>query len=421
MEMQINKIKIDNFKGISSIEFRPKKINLIVGRNNTGKTTLLESVYLLFNPNEIKEIYPKYTSEIIKSGSRYSEIAATLFRKKTKISLKIMKPEREEAIRAFEEYLIKTFEDVLKKNKIEISEKLKEELEKRIQEWTTPELISYVSKTSLFLIENNNKKKEVYSLNHRGESRQILEIVEKSIKYLKSIPILKSNRNILHNLDEVKYQFLFEMLEAGEYLHTDVDFSSRNVFLVKNLLEALKYRFKEAEDSQQKKKKILDMEFDIEPIIKRYILVENFERFEFDYVRFKDKSLVPFSFLGDGFKTIVSLLCYCVSLKNINGKIILLDEPEIHMHPGYVKELVKFIVKFSREKNIQFFISTHSMDIIDIFLDADIFSKEDREYLENELLVLRMDKIGDQNLSEWLNYEGAKNTKDELLLDLRGI
>ena len=35
--MVFKKIEINNFKCIDKLEFKPKKINLIVGRNNTGK------------------------------------------------------------------------------------------------------------------------------------------------------------------------------------------------------------------------------------------------------------------------------------------------------------------------------------------------------------------------------------------------
>ena len=52
--MQIKELKIENFKGISYLKFSPKKINLIVGRNNTGKTSVLEAIDLLFNTVKLR-------------------------------------------------------------------------------------------------------------------------------------------------------------------------------------------------------------------------------------------------------------------------------------------------------------------------------------------------------------------------------
>ncbi|NIM17771.1 MAG: AAA family ATPase, partial [Candidatus Aminicenantes bacterium] len=45
------KIKIENFRGINLLEFKePKQFNLIVGENNSCKTTVLESIFILTGP-----------------------------------------------------------------------------------------------------------------------------------------------------------------------------------------------------------------------------------------------------------------------------------------------------------------------------------------------------------------------------------
>jgi predicted ATPase len=45
------KIKIENFRGISQLQFNDlKQFNLIVGKNNSCKTTVLESIFLLTGP-----------------------------------------------------------------------------------------------------------------------------------------------------------------------------------------------------------------------------------------------------------------------------------------------------------------------------------------------------------------------------------
>ncbi|MCP5105220.1 MAG: ATP-binding protein [bacterium] len=48
------KIKIENFRGITGLELKdPKQFNLFVGRNNCGKTSLLESIFLLTGPTNV--------------------------------------------------------------------------------------------------------------------------------------------------------------------------------------------------------------------------------------------------------------------------------------------------------------------------------------------------------------------------------
>ncbi len=47
MNNKIKRIRIENFKRIKRIEFEPKKVNIILGSNNTGKTSILEAIYLI--------------------------------------------------------------------------------------------------------------------------------------------------------------------------------------------------------------------------------------------------------------------------------------------------------------------------------------------------------------------------------------
>ncbi len=57
----INNIKVKNFKGFSDFEIKDfKQINIITGQNNSGKSSLLEAIGLLYNPvcaNSINRFY----------------------------------------------------------------------------------------------------------------------------------------------------------------------------------------------------------------------------------------------------------------------------------------------------------------------------------------------------------------------------
>jgi len=44
--MSIKKVRIQNYKGLEDLEFEPSRINIFVGRNNTGKSSALEAVAL---------------------------------------------------------------------------------------------------------------------------------------------------------------------------------------------------------------------------------------------------------------------------------------------------------------------------------------------------------------------------------------
>ena len=45
--MLINKVKINNFKNLIKFEFEPYNgMNILVGNNNEGKSTILEAIHL---------------------------------------------------------------------------------------------------------------------------------------------------------------------------------------------------------------------------------------------------------------------------------------------------------------------------------------------------------------------------------------
>ena len=48
---ELEHVEIEGFKGLEHVEFEPTDINLVTGRNNTGKTSFLEAIDLLYNPD----------------------------------------------------------------------------------------------------------------------------------------------------------------------------------------------------------------------------------------------------------------------------------------------------------------------------------------------------------------------------------
>ncbi len=158
-------------------------------------------------------------------------------------------------------------------------------------------------------------------------------------------------------------------------------------------------------------------------LIKEHELLKNFEGFGVDYsLVFKEGNRTwshPLDLMGDGFKAIVAFLQNTIS-DDVKNKVILIEEPELHMHPGYIRELMKFIIKFSNEKNIQFFMTSHSIDLIDSFLD-ETPSIDERNYLKNEFSILETGCVKTHFIPQILDYETALSDKKNLLADLRGV
>ena len=68
---------------------------------------------------------------------------------------------------------------------------------------------------------------------------------------------------------------------------------------------------------------------------------------------------IPLSQASSGEREIINFLLGIYAL-NIRGGVVIIDEPELHLHPHWQKLLLKLFKRFSEELNTQFVISTHA-------------------------------------------------------------
>ncbi|MBI5860293.1 MAG: AAA family ATPase, partial [Nitrosarchaeum sp.] len=64
---------------------------------------------------------------------------------------------------------------------------------------------------------------------------------------------------------------------------------------------------------------------------------------------------------GSGFLQILQMLTFIFAT---HSKIILLDEPDAHLHPSLQRVLMNLLVELSKQEKIQFVVATHSKEII---------------------------------------------------------
>jgi AAA15 family ATPase/GTPase len=93
--------------------------------------------------------------------------------------------------------------------------------------------------------------------------------------------------------------------------------------------------------------------------------VDNYHPFKnASFVQKKDNNQqIKLASLGSGYEMIFSLV-YAYHMARQSGKqlIVMIDEPELHMHPALQEQLIAFILKISQ--NAQIFMSTHSSLLI---------------------------------------------------------
>jgi ABC-type cobalamin/Fe3+-siderophores transport system ATPase subunit len=70
---------------------------------------------------------------------------------------------------------------------------------------------------------------------------------------------------------------------------------------------------------------------------------------------------IPLELLGTGYLQLIQIFCYILLF---NPKILLIDEPDIHLHPSVQEKLAQNLFQIARNQGIKIIMSTHSPFIV---------------------------------------------------------
>lgn len=70
---------------------------------------------------------------------------------------------------------------------------------------------------------------------------------------------------------------------------------------------------------------------------------------------------LPLELLGMGYIQLIQIFCY---IKLFNPKVLLIDEPDIHLHPSVQEKLSQLLSRVAKETGIKIILSTHSPFIV---------------------------------------------------------
>lgn len=346
--MFIQKITIKNFKCFQDKAFeslavpngeKGSGLNILIGENGNGKTTLLEAVnYLTLNSFSVQN---KLNISDFQDFKQPVEIVADMDKFRCDSSMDIYSMNEW----YFESSGIEFFAE---------SRKIKERNKLLSQQFNTH---SYFKVDGQYYDKDDNAKKDVDSRDKPFSNSRIKEDGVNIFYFDKN-----RNRQIAtgnykttfekilddlswkfrKNLDETKQKELVANID-GEYfknIQTVVGSSAGS-----KTAEDLKNFF--ANDDYQ------NLKIDLLP------LLQPFENAFFTIRKDDELKQILVKDLGSGIEIILTILL----LKNIagasNGKIIyLIDEPELHLHPKAQEKLLDLLLEEAKDKQI--FISTHS-------------------------------------------------------------
>jgi len=122
------------------------------------------------------------------------------------------------------------------------------------------------------------------------------------------------------------------------------------------------------------------------------------------------KRPVPLDAMGDGFRAKLAILAATMIVKN---GVVLMEEPEIRLHPGFMSSIAEQIVETAAHGEAQYVISTHSLDFLRFLLEANA-------ELLKVVRMYRIEKTAEIDFEVLSGKEAFEQVK-ELEADLRGI
>lgn len=437
--INIEQLSIEGFKSIEQMEVEPGRINIITGRNNTGKTSFIESIHMLFNTenfsrfednidnvinvhSEGSELSCKYSESGQSSISQFNDDGPIMVNSR---DVGIIRPERSVAIEFFidgvmdivetgpnSDYFIDRFfgrEFDLEEYQISPGS-INAAVKEGVADLPEERLYSGIDGNAVIVRVGNNKYPFVYFGDFYRDISQ--EIVQNSIQeFLKEHPKIDGSKD--SELSENMLKRIFDDLLVPRFGNARFIYEAPPTKSGVKFIDSVMVSGSDvgSDDAAVRMS-------NIEDYLQKHNIVANLEDFSFDDLVFSNESgkyQVPYDFMGDGFKAIVGIL-WELSDQRSSGNVLLLEEPENHMHPGYLNKMVHQLVQLSMENQIQLFITTHNIDFLRSFFSQSIVGSKE-EYLKEEFRVFQMESETMQVVS----YDEAEKRMNELQLDLRGL
>ena len=423
--MNLTRVEVSNFKGIDSLAFEPGQVTVLTGRNNSGKTSLLEAVELAVDPSRVKQ-YGERVESLIAADAESAEIVVEYEDEESVETreVEVWVPEevdeaaliadlvtRNEGLdtRHMITPLVDHFEDILDGRVVsDTLEMLSESIEAGIRDnWS-----GQISTRALEFSIDDQPCTFFYPTRARDSvpSELVDGSMDEFVSSLRSMAgadetviseelsdaIRRRVRSVLHHI-----------FDNGHFLPKHPQSISSVGFRDDLALTADEIDLGENDGAIRLS--------NIEEYLIDNNLIENLDTLSLDQMVYEEdgeKYQVPYEFVGEGVKTLLGLLW---ELWDDTPEVLLLEEPETHMHPRYVHEFVHWFVDVVRDRGVQVFLTTHDIDTIRSFFD--FVEPSQKAFLREEFRLLQMD----QTLPESYDYDEAESLSKELQTDLRGI
>lgn len=366
MARHFYKLNINAFRGIKNLQIENLgDVNIFVGNNNCGKTSVLEAIQLACDPVEY-----------------------TIFKMCT-LRMKYQKSyENDNFANSFINIMSRTLDETgTQSYNLDVSLYTEEKEHRRIGPHDNNKADKYISIAG----------KPIKTLN-KGHETDAFEATITSHKESGNNRIISTQKQF----QDETYQYSLNT-RAYDYVP---DINVRAVYTADHIMES---DFANIINSRTQMEKAVNLlkSFDEDIVALRYVSKNGVPVPVVDAMNYEAMPLFNY---GDGMKKVLTIADAIISC---NNGILLIDEFEATIHTSAMSEVFSFIIKSCKEMNVQLFLTTHSIEAVDKLLSCDSAILED-------IRVITLRKKNDKStLSRVLNGKEAKNDRDTYEMELR--
>lgn len=365
MRSHIKTLSIDSYRGLEELNIENLGfINILVGDNNVGKTSVLEAIQFLSNPT-------KFTLFKLLRG-REGRIRMNIAD-----SFRYIFDIKQENFYKFQiKGIVKNQEEIVT---------IKAKKEKRFFD------LIELSKTNSLLR---------HKLKYRDSLSEGQEELENFLVRIDSI--LHPSKNKIFS-DEDGFEYNFEINKYSSSLFRINDITSLKVNFIQTIDHLVANPFSNLIKTKEIKDKAINLLKEFDNTIEDLRYIEDDNRNYVPVIETNNGNYIPLSLYGDGLKKVLLLLDSIISVKD---GILLIDEFETGLHTSIMKKVFKFMSEIAETLNVQLFLTTHSLEAVDKLLEGN------NEFLESIRLIRLKKKNGNIYTRTLDGNEALKNRKE---------
>lgn len=375
--MIIRKLYLKNFRGYEKIEVPfTDNLNVIIGKNDVGKSTILEALEIFFNNETVKiEI------DDLKVGASPQIVIGITFQVDENKEY-LIDSERRTSLK--DEYLLNE-EGLLEIRKVwDCSKSL---TAKSLSTYIVSNYLKEFSEEPLIALKITDLKKicTAKGLDESVSDKRVLSDFRKAIyasisnkdKQITLIPIEKEDVKRVY--DSISIDFPYFALFQSDRQNKDSDKEVQDPLKVitKQAISEVEPQLKSVIDEIEKRaiekgrrtiEKLAEMNPEIAKTLFPNVKNKNWDSlFSFS---FTGDEGIPMNKRGSGVRRLILLNYFRAEAEDKAGNsksvIYALEEPETSQHPEYQKILIDSLIKLSKSENRQVIITTHSPEIAKI-------------------------------------------------------